>query len=107
MTGPSGSRRWSAQAERVDRGCRQLVDRAENLERTYRKRVADIRAEAKAMVGLMDRFDSLSVALEDDDLGSEEAVDELLAEIVELNVRTDDIEQEVDDEPDDGVEDVG
>ncbi len=92
-----------AQAERVDRGCRQLVDRAQNLERTYRKRVADIRAEAKAMVGLMDRFDSLSVAMDDDDLGSEDTVDELLAEIVELNVRSEDIEQEVDEE----VEEVG
>lgn len=84
-----------AQAERVDRGCRQLVDRAQNLERTYRKRVADIRAEAKAMVGLMDRFDTMAVAMDDDGLTSEETVDELLAEIVELNVRSEDIEQEV------------
>lgn len=87
-----------AQAERVDRGCRQLVDRAENLERTYRKRVADIRAEATAMVGLMDRFDTLAVSMDGDELSSEETVDELLAEIVELNVRSEDIEQEVADE---------
>ncbi|MEM7288459.1 MAG: hypothetical protein AAF480_19105 [Actinomycetota bacterium] len=100
-----------AQAERVDRGCRQLVDRAQNLERTYRKRVADIRAEAKAMVGLMDRFDTLAVAMDEDDLSSEDTVDELLAEIVELNVRGEDGEGDAGDEDEveavEEVEEVG
>jgi hypothetical protein len=69
-----------ARADRVDQGCKQLVDQAKMLERSYRKRVSNIRAEAKAMVGLMERFDTLPITEHDDGLADEE----LLAEIVEL-----------------------
>jgi hypothetical protein len=74
------------QAERVDRGCQELVDQAKSLEGTYRERVSDIRTEAKALVGLMERFDTLPITLDSDDVGTTESVDELLADIVELNV---------------------
>ena len=74
------------QAERVDRGCQELVDQAKTLERTYRQRVSNIRTEAKALVGLMERFDTLPITLESDAVGTAESVDELLADIVELNV---------------------
>jgi hypothetical protein len=56
------------------------------LERTYRQRVSNIRTEAKALVGLMERFDTLPITLESDAVGTAESVDELLADIVELNV---------------------
>lgn len=67
-------------AQSVDQSCRDLVEQARALERTYRKRVSDIRAEAKALVGLMDRFDSLPITADEDKLDDEE----LLAEIVDL-----------------------
>lgn len=74
-----------ARAEKVDKGCRELVEQARELEQTYRSRVADIRTEAKAMVALMERFDSLPVTTEEDEIVDESTVDELLADIVELN----------------------
>lgn len=74
-----------AQAERIDHGCRELVDQAKTLERTSRQRVSDIRTEAKAMVGLIERFDTLPITLGSDKIGATEDVEELLAEIVELN----------------------
>jgi hypothetical protein len=88
-----------ARAEKVDRGCRQLVDQAKDLERSYRKRVADIRTEAKAMVSLMERFDSLPVTAEDDEIVDENTVDDLLADIVELNAEgREELEHELEEE---------
>ncbi len=79
-----------ARADRVDSGCKRLVEEAKTLERNYRKRVTDIRTEAKAMVSLMERFDTLAVT--GDDPGLED--DELLAEIVELKAQRAEIDDQ-------------
>ncbi len=73
-----------AQADTIDEGCRNLVSHANSLDGAYRKRIADIRTEANALVALMERFDNLPISTDYDNLNSAEVVEELVADVVDF-----------------------
>jgi len=73
-----------AKAERVDAQCGDMVAHARALDGMYRRRVSGIKAEANALVTLLERFDALPVTEDNDELDISHLADDVAHDAIDL-----------------------